>query len=153
MRANPRRQAPLTRGGHHAVLAAAALCAPPALAQAAAATVPGVPAGSFVQGFVGLLIVVALILAAAWLLRRLNVVGGQAGAAGMKVVGGLSVGPRERILLLEVGDSWVVIGVTATQMRTLHTLPRGQLPAAGEAPDARPFAQLLRQFAPRGNAR
>jgi flagellar protein FliO/FliZ len=148
LRAN--RPRPARAGGRHPLLAAA-LLAPPAFAQAPA--VPGVAAESFVQGFLGLLVVVALILAAAWLLRRLNVAGAAAGSAGMKIVGGLSVGPRERILLLEVGDAWVVVGVTATQMRTLHTLPKGQLPAAAAGADPRPFAQLLRQFGQRGDAR
>ena len=118
----------------------------PALAQSA--SVPGVGTESFIQGLVGLAVVVGLILAAAWLLRRFNVVGITAGAAGMKIVAGLSVGPRERILLLEIGEHWIVVGVTATQMRTLHTLPKGKLPNGNsdDAPNPAAFSRLLDQF-------
>ena len=114
---------------------------------AQSANVPGVGTESFIQGFVGLVVIVGLILLAAWLLRRFNVVGITAGAAGMKIVAGLSVGPRERILLLEIGEHWIVVGVTATQMRTLHTLPKGKLPDAnGGGSNPAAFSRLLDQF-------
>jgi flagellar protein FliO/FliZ len=122
------------------------LLADQALAQPAAA-VPGVGTESFVQGLIGLVVVVALILVAAWTLRRLNLVGAAGPGGLIKVVAGLSVGPRERVLLLEIGDDWVVVGVTATQMRTLHTLPKGSVPEAGDAGGAPPrFARLLDQL-------
>ncbi|HEY5762762.1 MAG TPA: flagellar biosynthetic protein FliO [Rhodocyclaceae bacterium] len=117
-------------------------------------SVPGVGTESFIQGFVGLAVIVGLILAAAWLLRRFNVVGVTAGAAGMKIIAGLSVGPRERILLLEIGEHWIVVGVTSTQMRTLHTLPKGKLPNGDGtgAPNPAAFSRLLDQFRRRDGA-
>ncbi len=62
----------------------------------------------------------------------------------LKIVGGLSISPRERILLVEVEDTWLVIGVGPGQMRTLHTLPKGHIPpATGE--DGK-FGHWLQQF-------
>lgn len=125
----------------------------PAFAQASA-NVPGVGTESFLQGLIGLSVVVALIIAAAFVLKRLNVVGSPANAAGMKIVAGLSVGPRERILLLEIGDSWVVVGVTASQMRTLHTLPKGEVSGDSQATRVPAvFDRLLAQVGRRNDAR
>lgn len=112
---------------------------------AEAATVPGVSFGTMMQTFAGLLFILALFIGAAWLARRLGV--GNALAAGkgpMKVVGGLAISPREKILLVEIEETWLVVGVSPGQMRTLHTLPKGTLPAeSGEQPA---FAHWLQQF-------
>ena len=43
----------------------------------------------------------------------------------MKIVGGVALGPRERIVLLEVGEEWLVIGVVPGQIRTLHRMVKG----------------------------
>jgi flagellar biogenesis protein FliO len=42
----------------------------------------------------------------------------------MKVVGGVALGPRERIVLLEIGDEWLVIGVVPGQIRTCTGWPK-----------------------------
>lgn len=118
------------------------LLATPALAEPAAP--PGLPAGAVTQAFLGLVLVLALIGVAAFVMRRLPANRNFAQGA-MKIVGGLAVGPRERVVLLEVGDTWVVIGIAPGQMRTLHTLPKGE---AGNAngPDTPAFSQWLRHF-------
>ena len=128
-------------------LLAAMLAAPAALADAT--TVPGVSGGSILQGLFGLLLVIGLLLGAAYLLRRLGGTTHLKQAGPMRVVTGLAVGTRERILLLEIGDDWVVVGVTATQMRTLHTLPKGVLPSGSEQAGSPAFAAWLKQFAER----
>ena len=65
------------------------------------------------------------------------------------VVGGLMISPRERIVVLEVEDTWLVVGIVPGQIKTLHTLPKGELPlpAAGDGA----FGQWLKQFAERKN--
>ena len=69
----------------------------------------------------------------------------------MKVVGGVALGPRERIVLLEVGEEWLVIGVVPGQIRTLHRMVKGDatptdtLPVAGE----KPFNQWLQSVTER----
>lgn len=81
-------------------------------------------------------IVLAVIVGAAWLLRRFS--SGQMGAGGVvKVIGGVALGPKERLVLVEVGETWLVLGVAPGQVSALHTLvrPEGGVHAA-EAPSS-----------------
>jgi len=99
-----------------------------AFAETAVPTV-GVSAGTFVQGILGLGLILGLLLVTLLALRRFGGRFQGAQTAGLKVISGISVGARERILLVEVGETWLVVGVTTTNIRTLHTLPKGSLPA------------------------
>lgn len=73
----------------------------------------------------GLGVVVALLLASLWLIKRLSAPRGP--AAGLKVLGGVAIGSRERLVLVEVGDKVLVLGVTANNINTLHTTDAGSL--------------------------
>jgi flagellar protein FliO/FliZ len=59
----------------------------------------------------------------------------------MKVVGQLPLGPRERLVIVEAGERWLLLGVTAASINRVGTLPKGALPDA--APAGAGFAQLL----------
>lgn len=84
---------------------------------------PAVSSGSIVQIIFSLLLVLAAIVLVAWLLKRMNLA--QQGSGNLlKVLGGTSIGQRERIVLVEVKDTWLVVGVGPGQIRTLHTLDR-----------------------------
>ncbi len=117
------------------------------------AAVPGVSGASFLQGLFGLIFVIGLLVFAAWMMRRLSASGALGNTNGLRVVAGLSLGPRERILLIEVGDTWVVVGVTASQMRTLHTMAKGELPPAAVSSETGSFAGWLRQAGERNRDR
>ncbi|WP_166260872.1 flagellar biosynthetic protein FliO [Marinobacter salicampi] len=67
----------------------------------------------------GLLAVLAVILGCAWVVRRMNGLTGMNNQA-IKVVSVMALGARERIALIEVGDTQILIGVTASAIRTLH---------------------------------
>lgn len=113
----------------------------PLSAVAAEAAPPGVSVGTYVQAALALLLIVSLLAGAAWLARKVS--GGKGfGQGGMRVVGGVALGPRERIVLVEVGEQWLVIGIVPGQIRTLHRLPKGELPA-GDALGQPAFAQWL----------
>lgn len=125
----------------------------PLVAVAETAEPPGISAGTFVQAMLALALIVGLLMGTAWLARKIS--GGKGfGQGGMRVVGGVALGPRERIVLVEAGDTWLVIGIVPGQIRTLHTMPKGESPAGGLPPSAdKPFAQWLKQIAERrGNA-
>lgn len=103
--------------------------------------------GGMLQVFFGLFLVLALVVATAWLLRRLSP--GQIGAGGaVKVIGGVAVGAKERLVLVEIGETWLVLGVAPGQVTTLHTMPRpenGNLPAQSTTGATNPFAAWLKQ--------
>lgn len=125
----------------------------PFSAQGVEATTPAtVSAGSYLQATLALALIVALLLGLAWLARRVSVSKGF-GQGGLKVVGGVALGPRERIVLLEVGDEWLVVGVVPGQIRTLHRLAKGEpapATAASFSPsEEKPFTQWLQSITER----
>lgn len=91
--------------------------------------------------FLALLLVVALIVGAAWLMRRMG--GFQVGASGnLRVIGGLAMGARERVVLIQVGDTQLLVGVAPGRIQTLHVLDK-PLPSAPSAPVSGSFADRL----------
>lgn len=111
--------------------AAGVLLGLPLLAHAAdaAAPAPAVSAaGSLLQVFIGLVAVLLLIAATAWVAKRFGITRG--GAANvLQVISSASVGARERVVVVEVGESWLVVGVAPGSVNALMTLPRGQVPS------------------------
>lgn len=79
--------------------------------------------GALLQALLALLVVLAALFAFLWLLRRISPV--QTGAQGaVRVVGGVMLGTRERLVIVEVADQWLLIGVAAGHVNHLHTMPR-----------------------------
>jgi flagellar protein FliO/FliZ len=69
----------------------------------------------------GLLVVVGMILALAWMLRRMNRI--QGGVQGrMRILAGLPLGSRERVVLVQVGDEQILLGVAPGRVSRLHVL-------------------------------
>jgi flagellar protein FliO/FliZ len=91
--------------------------------------------------FLWFLAIVALIPVALWLLKR-TPMGGGAAAGVLRLVAQLPTAPNQRLLVVEVGQGddrrWLVLGATAQNITTLHTLP-----PQGEAPTPASFAKLL----------
>lgn len=121
------------------------LCAP-LLGHAAETSTPAVSAaGSLLQVFIGLVAVLLLIAATAWAAKRMGVT--QAGSAGLlQVISTASVGARERVVIVEVGESWLVVGVAPGSVNALMTLPKGERPTAPSASLNNPFAARLQQM-------
>ena len=70
----------------------------------------------------GLLLILLLIVGGAWLFKRYgNLPMGGKGV--IKVLGGASVGARERVVLIEVENVRLLLGVAPGHVRTLHRLP------------------------------
>ena len=112
---------PTRRAGVGLCLSLFPLVRPPAFAAAEPPAVSG--GGALLQGLFGLVIVLGALAVFFWFLRRFSP--GQTGAQGVvKVVGGVMLGPRERLVVVEVGDTWLLLGVGGGQVNTLHTLPR-----------------------------
>jgi len=101
----------------HAQVEATRPFAAPTTAESAAP--PGV--GSLGQVTLSLAIVLGLIFAAAWLLRRVRGFG-RLGAGAMDVIADLPVGQKERAVLIRVGSTQVLLGVAPGRVNTLHVL-------------------------------
>jgi len=69
----------------------------------------------------GLVLVLALIFALAWLFRRYGNVA-SLNRSNIQVLGGVSLGSRERAVLLEVEGEQILVGVTPNQITRLHVL-------------------------------
>lgn len=105
------------------------------------------PTTGMLQVFGGLLLVLLVVAVMAWALKRFGVT--QQSAAGiMKVIGGVAVGQRERVVLIEVGATWLVVGVAPGQVRALHSMPRTEHIAETRVASSGPqsFAGWLRHM-------
>jgi len=97
----------------------------------------------------GLALVIGLILLLAWILRRIPGMPGP-GQQVIEVLAVRSVGTRERLMLVQVGDEQILIGLTATGIRHIHTLRKNivMLPTEPAPVD---FASLLRRVTNKGS--
>lgn len=71
--------------------------------------------------FMGLAVVIALILGLAWVLKKYGRLPSN-NLVDMKVLGGLSLGTRERAVLIEVENTRLLVGVTPGHIQTLYVL-------------------------------
>ena len=122
-------------------------------AATSAATVP-TPASStgMLQVMVGLILVLAVLMVIAWGMKKLS--GGKhAGGGAIKIVGGVHVGNRERILVIEVANEWIVVGVTATSINALSTMPKQEgVDLLPTLPLAKNFSTWLQQTIDKRNS-
>jgi flagellar protein FliO/FliZ len=141
--------------------ALAAACFSP-LALAAEVTRPAyvpppaaaVSSGSVLQVILSLMLVLVAVFVVGWILKRINLPQQGAGNA-LKVLSGVAVGQRERIVLVEVNDTWLVVGVAPGQVNALHTMPKGSLPTVSNATtgDDNKFQGWLKQMMEKRNVR
>ncbi|MCC7598063.1 flagellar biosynthetic protein FliO [Janthinobacterium sp. FW305-129] len=155
--------------GEVAVEKAAAVPAAAETAPAPAAALPAMPpgapmtmaptssAGSLLQTILALVFVLALLIGLAWFMKRYGpkVMGGN---SKMRVVSSLNLGGRERIVLVEVADQWIVVGASPGRINALATMPRqeGELPqlaTAQNGPAAANFSEWLKQTIEKRNGK
>jgi len=68
--------------------------------------------------------IIILILLVAWIARRFGFAGTRiAGKKTLQIRASASLGPRERVVVVDIEDVRLVLGVTASQITHLHTLP------------------------------
>lgn len=104
----------------------------------------------------GLVIVLAVMAILAWLLKRmLPGAGGQQSVA--RIVGGVSVGSRERVVVVEVAGRWIVVGVAPGQVNAIANLDIGSVQLSDNISDTssqfppalnvltQPFSQWLKK--------
>jgi flagellar protein FliO/FliZ len=102
-----------------------------------------VTVGSISQLSLSLFVVVGLIFAIAWAFKRFRVAGPR-GRGDIVVLDELALGPRERIALIRVGESQVLVGIGANGVVALEPLATPIV--LGKAAAVPPFAERLREF-------
>ncbi len=78
--------------------------------------------GQLFQTFFSLLLVILLIIGIAWILRRSGRFGTALGGQ-LRAIGGLSLGGRDRILLVDAGGTHILLGISPAGIRTLYVFP------------------------------
>jgi len=121
------------------------LIALPTLAAEPAASMSSTGMGSqMTKLLVGLLLVIGLIFLLAWLLRRVQQINPRSNQA-IKLISSHALGPRERLVLVQVGSEQVLLGLSAGRITPLHVLEEPV-----HLPDAEPanpeFAQRLMEL-------
>ncbi len=108
---------------------------------------------STLQMMGGLLLVLAFIGGITWLLRRFSLI--PTTAAGIvKVIAATGVGQRERVVVVEIESTWLVLGVASGRISKLHAMTKpteGSDPMSHETPSA-VFAEQLNQSIKKENA-
>lgn len=118
------------------------------------ATGPETAPVSFVNMGAGLGLVLLMIVGAAWLLRRTGVASRIVKGNGLvSVKHTQSIGPRERLMVVEVDDKWLLLGVTQQNISCLMTMEKKE---SVETPAVTPpqfatFQTMLRNLTQRKN--
>lgn len=92
----------------------------------------------------GLLLVIGLIFLLAWLLRRVQQLNPR-GTQVIKLISSQALGPRERLVLVQIGGEQILIGLSGGRITPLHVMKEPV-----HLPDAEPanpeFAQRLMEL-------
>jgi flagellar protein FliO/FliZ len=108
----------------------------------AGTAVPSLGVGAVLQTLLGLAIVIAFVFGCAWLARKFGVAGTKRTGL-VKVIGGASLGNKERVSVVEIGDTWLVLGAAPGNVRLLHTMPAGSAQLNGTEAGVPPEGQAL----------
>ncbi|QBF25875.1 flagellar biosynthetic protein FliO [Pseudomonas tructae] len=114
----------------------------PAAAVVAPAAASGSAAGQLTQLVLGLLLVLGLIFVLAWLLRRVQNAAPGSGQV-IEILGTRSLGPRDRLLLIQVGKEQILIGHSPGTIEALHVMAEPLEVPAGARQATPEFAQRL----------
>ncbi|MDR0806637.1 MAG: flagellar biosynthetic protein FliO [Enterobacteriaceae bacterium] len=75
------------------------------------------------SGILGLILLIFVVVI--WFLRRVGVTTGRLrGNSLFRVKYSLSLGPRERLVVVEIDDQWLLLGVTAENITCLKTMEK-----------------------------
>lgn len=90
-------------------------------------------------------LVVALILFLAWLLRRMRFPGLNGAQGGMKIVSQVPLGQKERLIVLQVNNEQLLIGVTSHQVSLIKKLDEPLQPNEKKTDFASQLGQLMKK--------
>jgi flagellar protein FliO/FliZ len=113
--------------------------------------------GGLLQTIFALTAVLALLAVLAWFMKRFGP-RSHMGTVPIKLVGALSLGGRERIMVVEVGNQWIVVGASPGRVNALATMPvqptgPDVATLAEHQPPATSFGDWLKQTIDKRNAK
>ena len=100
---------------------------------------PVVGAGSVAGALGSLALVLVLIVALGWVARRLRDMRGARGKGELQLLGGVAVGGKERIVVVQFGNDQLVVGVAPGNVTLLQRYPgiAAAMAKAGDAAETR----------------
>lgn len=121
--------------------------------------IPGTAAGqesSALSGAVNMIfalgLVLLIIVGLAWVMRRTqSAVLGR--TSPLRMVGTLAVGPRERIVVVEISSTWLVVGVAPGRVQSIATVEKGTMPVESAAGSSESFAARMKRAVGGASAR
>ena len=84
---------------------------------------PGVGGGEILSLGASMIVIVGIIVLLGWLYSRSRFVGAGSNDV-INVVATRALGPKERLLVVEVADQQLLVGMTANGVQTLHVLEK-----------------------------
>lgn len=101
-----------------------------------------VSSGEIAQLLIGLFIVIGAIIAVAFFMKKYGRL--QYGNhSNLKVVSGISLGQRERAVVVQVGDKQLLLGIAPGRVQTLYELEKPLVQNVPESFAGRTFAERL----------
>lgn len=120
------------------------LAADPGSATGSAALAPpsAVSGGAVLETMLFLVLIIGLIIGLGWLVRRMGRL--PTGGKGLvSVLGGVSLGPRERAVVIQAGDTRLLVGVAPGRVQTLCVLSGAENEGQAEAKESGEFKAKL----------
>jgi flagellar protein FliO/FliZ len=100
--------------------------------------------------FLGLIVILVMIFSLAWFMKKMGY-SNVTGQGQLKIIASLNLGQKEKIVLIQVGKQQLLVGMTATQINTLHVLDEvleetdiKQFGTTGNGAFASKFSELLK---------
>lgn len=90
----------------------------------------------------GLLLVLLIIVLLSWLVKRFNVAQFSS-SKGFEMIASMMLGPKEKVVLIKAGSRYLLIGIGAGAVNTLHDFGE-QMPAEFNYENKTSFAELLK---------
>lgn len=110
------------------------------LAENQTSSIPGA-GGAILPIIANTALIVAVVLGLGWVVKRAGLTSG-ARSGGIEILASQSVGAKEKILVVQVGNTQLVVGSTPGNIRTLYSTDEALLPAA-QSPETTAFSSRL----------
>lgn len=107
-------------------------------------SLPHTSSEQMIKMVIGLLFVLMLIFLLAFLFKK-YVGSSFIGNNSLKAIAGVSVGQKERVVLVQVGERQLVVGVAPGQVNMLYALEKGEEVSVSNETNSSAFAEKLKQ--------